>query len=370
MARTKATALSNKSKGAAFESGKGYKGVKRQGSKYGWFYEDGKTRQSKGGFDTAEEAAYSYDEFLIAYVGGNADTNQALGFLKTKTVLAIREKIARSEKPKEPRKGRGVGLTGLKGVHLASNKATPWMAQLAHNGKILTIGKYKTALMAARAYDLAALKYKGVGAETNISLGLVPPFGKEQDFIEPDINSLLKNKKAQAKPRVPKPAANDDHGDDDETQPAVNTGERFIPPSDHDAEREAQIIAARAMQDDDISNAEDCGGTPESESNSEPDRLDSIQVETASTLTPEEPAPTIITTELITMSDADKLRARAEQMLREAAAMEAGNIKKLTFDRLTQLTAKVSAMQETMLKMIDCCAEIELEIHNIKESLK
>ncbi|MGG4735236.1 AP2/ERF family transcription factor, partial [Leclercia adecarboxylata] len=73
MAR-KAYATDRHIKGGTYLSGCGYKGVRRMGSKFGWEYQDGRTCQKKGGYDTAEEAAYQYDEFLLGYVGPDADT--------------------------------------------------------------------------------------------------------------------------------------------------------------------------------------------------------------------------------------------------------------------------------------------------------
>ncbi|MCS5736657.1 AP2/ERF family transcription factor, partial [Herbiconiux daphne] len=324
MARTKAFEISNKSKGQAYLSGMGYKGVLRRGSKYGWKYEDGKTSQSKGGFDTAEEAAYNYDEFLLHYIGPNADTNQALGFLKLKTVLEIREKIRKSERPvnkalKHDKRADKIGATGYRGVSANSSKKKPFKSQIYFNGKYVSIGTFVTAEEAARAYDAFVLSHIGNDAKTNISLGLLPPMGEEP---------LLK--------RAPAPVIELEQEDDVLPVPMYRTPEE---------EREAQRLAALAMADEEEEELEEAIAPAAVHAVPEP--------------TPAPAAPPAKTTELLVMSDADKLRARAEAMLREAAEIEAGDLKRQAATRIDALSEKIKGMQRTMLLFIDCCAEFE-----------
>lgn len=336
MARTKAFDLSNKSKGSAYMSGMGYKGVLRRGSKYGWKYEDGKTSQSKGGFDTAEEAAYNYDEFLTHYVGPNADTNQALGLLKLKHVLEIREKIRKAERPlnkaldKRKDNGKHVGSTGFRGVSANNSKKKPFKAQIYFNGKYVHIGTYVTPEEAARAYDAFVLSHIGNDAKTNISLGLLPPVGEE-----PKVR------------RAPAPVIELEDEDDVPPLPMYRTPEE---------EREAQRLAALAMQDEEEEEPEEVKAPAAAHAVPTPD--------------PEPAAPPANNTELIVMSDADKLRQRAEEMLRQAAEMDAGNIKREAALQLDLLSNKVQAMQKTMMDLIDCCASFEIEISRLRDILK
>ena len=336
MARTKAHALSMNSKGSAYLSGCGFKGVLRRGSKYGWKYEDGKTSQSKGGFDTAEEAAYNYDEFLLHYVGPNADTNQALGFLKLKTVLEIRDKIRASDRPKTKtgnrhKSGKSVGAAGFRGVSVNNSKVKPFKSQIYHNGKYVHIGTYVTAEEAARAYDIFVLTHIGADAKTNISLGLLPPVGEI--------------------PSTPKPAPV--YSDIDDEEENVIPLRQYRTPEE---EREAQRLAALAMSDDE-----------------EEQELEEVKAPAAVRAVPETPAPAAppaTHTELIVVSDADKLRARAEAMLRQAAELDAGNIKQEAALQIDILSNKVQAMQKTVMDLIDCCADFEMQLDRLKTLLK
>lgn len=373
MAKTKAALLCNKAKGAAYASGGGFMGVKRLGSKYGWKYEDGKTSQQKGGFDTAEEAAYAYDEFLIAYKGPDADTNQAFGYLKQKQVLEIRQKISKRDKhkPKTSLKSKG-GKLGVKGVYELKSKNKPYIAQVSHNNKMLTVGTFTNLLEAARAYDSAAVRYKGAEAVTNVKLGLIPPIGQDHLFVMPEGAKAAAVKLTQPRKAKPTPAVNDADADDD-TQPDFNTGKQFTPSASYDAEREAQIIAARAMQDIDNESV-GCGETshePLEVNADQPEKVSSPFFEPEEPRgEPAEPVAAITSHEVIVMSHADKLRARAEEMMREAAALDAGNIKQEAAAKLGRLNSKLKGLEAVTLKMIDYIAEIEKESESLRELLK
>lgn len=60
--------------------------------------------------------------------------------------------------------------SGFKGVTLNHHK---WSARITVNNKIKYLGRYKNIKDAARAYDLAAIKFFGNFAKTNEQMGLL-----------------------------------------------------------------------------------------------------------------------------------------------------------------------------------------------------
>jgi hypothetical protein len=61
---------------------------------------------------------------------------------------------------------RSDNTSGFKGVHYDTNRKR-WIAQVQINGRRSHIGAYRTREEAARAYDLAAVKYFGEFARLN-----------------------------------------------------------------------------------------------------------------------------------------------------------------------------------------------------------
>ena len=60
---------------------------------------------------------------------------------------------------------------GLKGV--TRDPSGAYRAQIANEGRKITLGRFRCALAAAAAYDAAALRLHGEFARTNASIGLI-----------------------------------------------------------------------------------------------------------------------------------------------------------------------------------------------------
>lgn len=339
MSKTKARLMANHAKGSAYLSGGGYKYVKRVGSKYGWKFEDGKTTQSKGGYDSPEEAAFGVDEFLRHYIGPNAETNQALGFLKDKQVAEIRQKLEKMTTPKVNAKTARVGSSGYKGVSIYQNKKTPYKAQGSVNGKYRLIGNYRTPEEAARAYDNFVLKHLPVGSPTNISLGLLPPLGdieacnalnekirlahEELDRINSEQPTTKPGPKAGKKPTSVKPPVS--------TEPEPESAPEV--PAQAQAPAPAPTPAIRQLP-----------------------QMESPQQE-----------PVAQNQELIVMSEAEKLRRRAVEMLQEASEKEASQFRGEIRAQLASLTATIGLVQNTLMSLIDCVAEMEAKAAELEK---
>lgn len=66
---------------------------------------------------------------------------------------------------------RSNNVSGFRGVRYKRGKrrTKPWLAQLNYLGNSIRLGGHPTAEMAARAYDSAALKFYGPGANLNFT---------------------------------------------------------------------------------------------------------------------------------------------------------------------------------------------------------
>ncbi|HCR1107380.1 TPA: hypothetical protein OMU21_004959 [Klebsiella aerogenes] len=360
MARTNVLNRASRTPGV-FRSGGGYKGVSRCGSSYGWKWVSNNGQHfQKGGYETPEEAAYAYDEFVTASTEGRGETNQMLGYLKEKTILKIREKVTKAEKhiPK-CHKSSKVGKTGFKGVYETKSKKKPYTSQIAHDGKLISLGSFVTAEDAARAYDAAVLKYKGLTADTNLSRGLLPPLSEHK--FDP-------NKKRQD-------LSLSDNNQRNNILSSNNTA-NVISLDPYDVERQRQIEAARMMAADE---EEDDQPTPRSsvsltQAAPPPAQAEKPQASAAATaaaaasISPA-PVPQDITApepELLVAEDpfagviATMRRALAEDEARRMGAM------RLLLDRIS---AEVEGYQKAAMELIDRGAAIETAISSLRNML-
>ena len=390
--------------GSIYESS-GYKGVMRKGSKWAWRYESASGAFAKGGYDSAEEAAYHFDEFLIAHLGGDAETNQALGMLKPKQVLSIREKLTKADRPTSKMGNRKVGKSGFKGVHKNKSKSKPFQTLITINGKQIYIGSFPSAEDAARAYDVAALQYQGSDAETNVKLGYLPP------VKEPVFNP---GKPPKTHVDSPSPVITRCESPEDERNRQIEEARRMMASDD---EENLHLAKERVLnheinstsgnsttqEDENIShepqnillggvcylsdeaaptlsdNSEVSGNVAENKeipaavvvsditavARAEP-KTESKTVAEAST-----PAMAPQTGELLVCgSNASDLRAQAVELLRKAADAENMQFKQVFAQCLDGLTASVQGYQKACDELIDRGAEIEKQIASLRALLR
>ena len=381
MAQTKATTQRYNGGGSIYASS-GYKGVSRRGTKWGWQYNSSQGYFSKGGFDSAEEAAYAYDQFLTTQAGPQADTNQALGLLKPKDVAAVREKLEAREKPQRKR-SRAVGKTGFKGVSPAKSKSKPFSANISIKGKIVYIGSFETAELAARAYDSYALRYIGTDAETNVSLGLLPP-PEEKRFIPtivkrsiniPEISSVSVSESATV------PLSNNSDDREPETTYQALTPEQ---------ERERQIEAARIMaereKEDQEQEAEEktehsiLKAPVLTEAANEPVKHPEVSKEKTA-LPPIAPAspPEPMLSPVHAMdgehipakevADPASLRERAAALLQQAQEAERRETMKHVTEIVNGLAVAVKGYQQAVSDLVDYGAELESQLTKLQNLL-
>lgn len=370
MAKTKATKLQHAKNGGVFSSS-GYKGVMRMGSKFGYRYESASGSFSKGGFDTADEAAYHYDEFLVAHLGEeNAITNQVLGLLKPKTVLAIRQKLSSADRPTQKVNRTLKSKTGFKGVIANRNKnSNKFSANCYAHGKVIYIGSYSTPEEAARAYDAFALKHVGPSAETNVKLGLIPPIA--DPVFQPDLSKrpyIHHNNPADPEPEKDVPETDDDEDSQtafiaEEPRPACAA---YSSPED---ERQRQIAAARQMAEAEEEEPEEVDLKPEPAATvtepiataPEPEKIESV---------PSVQAPSM-SGELMPITDRspESLRKEAELLLKAAAEAESKQIKHEMLNIIEGLSQSMIGIQNTLMNLIDRAAEMEEAMTRLKAML-
>ena len=129
-----------------------YKGVYKNGKRFGaQIFIDGKIYRP-GTFDTPKEAAQAYDR---AAIQAGRPTSK-LNFL---------DQVPKNYKPKKKKLSSG-NTTGFRGVYKRGNR---FQAKIYIGGTRHTIGMFGTAKEAAEAYDQAALQAKFPRSQLNFS---------------------------------------------------------------------------------------------------------------------------------------------------------------------------------------------------------
>lgn len=121
-----------------------------------------------GKFSTQREAAIAYNQAATHYFGEFAYLNSIDESDTSDTP------IIRCKKP--------LGVNPYRGVKLSADKAT-WQARIFAEGKTLCLGDFPSPEDAARAYDSAALKYRGDKAFLNFPESAIAPVDLNKPLI-------------------------------------------------------------------------------------------------------------------------------------------------------------------------------------------